>query len=232
MGIQQQLKITLFSTFLLLSVVYGQTIYGPMNSQVFSPMYSAEWQTINELDGALKLQVSLTIQALPYDTWSDQNQDGVWLGIGFGSQVMVGSDIVMCEFKFSGTAAADKFICSDRKASAYSIPPKDTTENVVYVNTQKNFDPVTKTCTLIATFKRNLYTDDQNDQDFKLRDGDTVDALWAWGYIQSNNPQGHGSSDLKRDGFRMRLFSISEATMFGMSCLFSIIAMFAAMILI
>jgi hypothetical protein len=43
---------------------------------------------------------------------------------------MVGSDIVMCQFKFSGESAQDVFICTDRYASAYAIPPLDTTDDV------------------------------------------------------------------------------------------------------
>lgn len=142
------------------------------------------------------MQVTLSIQGLDYSSWSNQGQDGVWLGIGFGSQVMVGADMVMCQFTFSGENAADVFICTDRYASAYAIPPLDTTKDVFDVETLKTFNSVTKTCSLSATFKRKLNTLDTSGQDYKLRNGDTIDAIWAWGYIQSNLPNGHTSSPL------------------------------------
>lgn len=66
----------------------------------------------------------------------------------------------MCQFKFSGVNAADVFSCSDRYASAYAIPPLDTSDDVDDVETLKTFDDVTKTCTLVATFKRKLNTGD------------------------------------------------------------------------
>lgn len=63
----------------------------------------------------------------------------------------------------------------------------DTQDDVEDVSTHKYFDTTTKTCKLEATFDRKLYTGDTT-QDYNIRDGDTFDAIWAWGYIQSDTP--------------------------------------------
>lgn len=84
----------------------------------------------------------------------------MWLGIGFGTTKMTGSDIVMCQFIFSGVNAADAFLCTDRIANVYAIPTLDTDDDVDDVATVKTFDTVAKTCDLSATFKRKLNTGD------------------------------------------------------------------------
>jgi hypothetical protein len=68
-----------------------------------------------------------------------------------------------------------------------------------------------------------------------MRDGDTFDANWAWGYIQSNTPNGHGSSNTKRDKFRMRLISIRDDALYGinwLSVLFSVLIMIVSLSMI
>ena len=106
------------------------------------------------------MEVTLKITDLDYSTWSNQGQDGVWLGIGFGELTMAGSDIVMCQFLFSGISASNSFICSDRYSSSYSTPTVDTIRNVEDVDTVKIFNDGTKLCDLSATFTRKINTGD------------------------------------------------------------------------
>lgn len=152
--------------------------------------YSAEYQELDESDGFWRVYITLRIKNLDYSTWSTQGQDGVWLGIGFGANVMLGTDIIMCQFLYSGKDT-DKFVCTDRMANAYAMPTIDTQDDVHDVLTQTEYDPVTKTCELAATFKRKIDTKDPNGQDYIIRDGEMLDAIWAWGYIYSNTPNGH-----------------------------------------
>lgn len=100
---------------------------------------------------------------------------------------MFGVDMVMCQFKFSGVSASDVFICTDRYSTGTSIPGLDSQDDIDDVATEKFFDTDNKLADLAAVFKRKLVTDDIT-QDFTLRDGDTLDAVWAWGYIQSGTP--------------------------------------------
>lgn len=103
---------------------------------------------------------------------------------------MAGTDIVQCQFLFSGEKANDAFICSDRKANPspdqYELPPVDAVKDVVDVGTMKTFNEATKKCDLAATFQRKLNTGDKND--YTMRDGDTFDAIWAWGYMYNGSP--------------------------------------------
>jgi hypothetical protein len=81
---------------------------------------------------------------------------GYWLGIGFGQSVMSGSDVVICSFKNSGNPTADKFFCSDRKATGHGLPPLDAVDNVDDIDTSVTFTTIgTDTfATLEATFDR------------------------------------------------------------------------------
>ena len=96
------------------------------------------------------------------------------------------------------------------------------------------FDPATKTCELAATFKRKIDTKDVNGQDYIMRDGEMLDAIWAWGFIYSNSPNGHTPSTSRRGSFRMKLSSLKSDSYYnlGMSVIMSIfitISMFAAL---
>eukprot|EP00347_Sterkiella_histriomuscorum_P019931 403339755 len=196
--------------------------------------YSAEYHELDQQDGYWRALITLRIKNLDYSTWSTQGQDGVWLGIGFGANVMLGTDIIMCQFLFSGIAStADKFICTDRVANEYALPTVDNQDDVDDVLTQVLFDPITKTCELAATFKRKLNTGDPNGQDYTMRDGDTFNAIWGWGNIFSNIPNGHTSSSSKRGSFRMQLSSLRSDSIYnmGMSALYSMFFVISALTL-
>ena len=124
---------------------------------------------------------------------------------------MTNSDIVQCQFLFSGIAATDNFICSDRFSSGTFNPPLDTVRDTTDVVTTRSYDDPNKLATLTATFYRKLDTLDVN-QDFILRDGDTLDAIWAWGMIASGNPGYHGYSSTMKDSFRMKLYALKGAS--------------------
>ena len=133
------------------------------------------------------IQIKLTITDLDYSSWSTQGQDGVWLGIGFGSDVMSGADIIQCQFLFSGISASNNFICSDRIGTTQSNPGLDSVKDVTDIETTRSYDDVNKLATLSAKFSRKLDTKDVN-EDYRMRDGDTFDAIWAWGEISSGTP--------------------------------------------
>ena len=73
---------------------------------------------------------------------------------------MANSDIVFCQFKNTGNANTDKFLCSDRKASGRALPPLDTEDNVDDVETVATYTTVNnkKVASLSATFERLLDT--------------------------------------------------------------------------
>ena len=223
----KQLKVRellLLSAFLI-ALTSAQTLASTTNSYNFTDTYSAEWYTYIE-DGTsnIRLRVVLRVLDVNYAVWSDQGTDGIWLGIGWGATEMVGSDIVMCNFLYSGVSGSTKFQCTDRYASGYSQPVLDSQDDVDDVSTNKLFDTGAQTVTLEATFERKLDTGDAND--YYLRDGGTHDAIWGYGQIFSNTPNSHGTSN--RDAFRMRQFSVSADNILlcGLISLFSIVMAF------
>ena len=132
---------------------------------------------------------------------------------------MEGTDIIMCNFLFSGVGASgDKFICTDRTAdaNAYQIPDIDATNNVEYISTDKSYDTVNKLATLAVTFRRKLNTGDGTD--YLMSDGKTIDAIWAWGRVMSSAIQGHGANDWNRGSFRLKMNGLlSTASLLGHS---------------
>ena len=126
----------------------------------FNPNFSASWATYVTMTNAVKLQVTLDITNVNMTAWDTQGEMGYWVGIGFGKTVMKNSDIILCQYKYTGNSATDKFLCSDRNATGYSLPPLDAIDNVDDIST--NFVMTTvgnlKTAQLTAVFERNLDT--------------------------------------------------------------------------
>ena len=93
----------------------------------FTNDFSVEWYTIDEgLGGPLKLRVNLTRKNIDITQWTTTNGEwGYWLGIGFGTKVMAGADIVLCTFKYTNQDS-DMFSCTDSFANYNSQPTPDT----------------------------------------------------------------------------------------------------------
>jgi hypothetical protein len=72
---------------------------------------SASWFTFVDQTSLPKVRVSLTITGVNATSWlaNTQGDLGYWVGIGFGSQVMGTTDIVLCEFHYTGNPAVDQF---------------------------------------------------------------------------------------------------------------------------
>ena len=48
--------------------------------------------------------MSLRLYEVDYSNWALNGQNGVWVGVGWGSDKMAGSDIIMCNFKLSSAS--------------------------------------------------------------------------------------------------------------------------------
>ena len=134
--------------------------------------YSASWFTFVDQTSLPKVRVSLTITGVNATSWlvNTQGDLGYWVGIGFGAQVMGTTDIVLCEFHYTGNPAVDQFQCTDRQSVGYSEPIFDT-NNIVNVNTVVSYTTSGSDtlATLTAVFDRLLDTTLPND--FKLSFG-------------------------------------------------------------
>lgn len=156
-------------------------------TQVFTPDFSGSWFTFLDETSQPKIRVKLIKKNVDATSWDAQGQTGYWLAVGFGTNGMVGSDIVMCSFK-NTDQSTDKFECSDRKGTGHSLPGKDATSNVNDVDSVATFrtENGKKLVNFEATFERLLDTSDvAGDQILKL--GTTGDAIFAHGKIINNN---------------------------------------------
>ncbi len=44
---------------------------------------------------------------------------------------MLNSDVILCQFKYTGNSNVDKFLCSDRNATlGHGLPVEDTSDDV------------------------------------------------------------------------------------------------------
>ena len=129
---------------------------------------------------------------------------GYWLSVGFGKTVMRNSDIILCQYKYTGNTATDKFLCSDRNATGYFLPTLDAVDNCDDISTGFTMTTVgnQKTAQLTVVFERDLDTLDLVN-DFRMKKDQTIDAIWAHGQILGNTPQSHGSLSTSRGSYRM-----------------------------
>lgn len=116
---------------------------------------------------------------------------------------MTASDIVICQFRFTGTSSNDQFFCSDYYSQQDGMPDLDSQDNIDDISTQATFSTSgsTKLVTLTATFDRLLDTSQADDA--RLRQGGTSDAIWAHGYILGSNTEEHGQTSTDRGAYRM-----------------------------
>ena len=167
------------------------------------------------------MRVALTIGNVDASSWDLQGEMGYWIGVGFGTTAMAGSDIVLCQFRHTGNNNVDKFLCSDRKSSGRSMPVEDAEDNVDDIETIATYATVNgkQIATLKATFDRLLDTLDITN-DFKIRQSSTIDAIWAHGQILGNTVQMHGGNSAGGRGVvRMFIPSLNGAFGFGVSML-------------
>jgi hypothetical protein len=168
----------------------------------FTQNYSMEYFTHN---GGGKTQVRFLLRLKDYDisSWtSSQGSFGIWLGVGFGKTVMDGSDIVHCQYAFSNNSAVDKFVCNDRYASGYQLPPLDSVRNTADVNTNvviKRQVDGKFMATFEATFDRPVNTGDIV-QDKPILMSSMNNLIWAFGQLTNSNPTAHGTTSNDRGG--------------------------------
>ena len=114
--------------------------------------------------------MTLDITGVNATAWDTQGEMGYWLAVGFGKTVMKNSDIILCQYKYTGNTVTDKFLCSDRNATGYSLPPLDGIDNVDDISTAFNLVTVgsQKTAQLTVVFERNLDTLDSAN-DFRMK---------------------------------------------------------------
>ena len=101
-------RTTIISAFAALSVTLVSFANADIIAQSdtstyqFSTDFSAEWFTFFDETSQPKIRVKLIMNNVDATTWNSQGEMGYWIGIGFGSAIMDGSDIVICQFKNTG----------------------------------------------------------------------------------------------------------------------------------
>lgn len=151
----------------------------------FTTHYSAIIDVFDELpdDNSRDMRVTLLYTTLPITL---EEEGGMWLGIGFGSDTMLGSDLVICQWY--DTLQRGK--CGDYIADSTSHPanigslPADEVNNVRFVSAVKADNK------LEIKFRRYLQTGDSDD--YAMVSGEELNLVWAFGFPDRLY---HGSSN-------------------------------------
>ena len=124
----------------LLAVVRAQVAQTFKQSYKFTNTYSTSWYSYEDTDGKLWLRQTLKINNVDISTWKTANGNfGYWLGIGYGTTIMAGSDIYLCTFRYYGLTS-DTFYCYDDFANAHSVPISDQSSEVIVVSSNTTFN--------------------------------------------------------------------------------------------
>ena len=108
-----------FAIFTIMTLCnMSQAQYQSVNRTMqFTSNYSVDYFTHN-LNGVLSVRFFLKLIDVDISNWTSQGSKGIWLGIGFGQQVMYQADMVQCQLKFTNNSKTDRFICNDRYGSS------------------------------------------------------------------------------------------------------------------
>ena len=149
---------------MLFATAECQTLKSATRFINFTANYSMEYYTHN-LGNVPKVRFTLRMKDVDVTTWTTQGKQGLWLGVGFGKQVMDGSDIVHCQYTYSNQSTVDKFVCNDRYASGYQLPPLDTQRDTIDIDTRIAYKYLggLNFMTFEAIFDRPCNSGDSND---------------------------------------------------------------------
>ena len=68
----------------------------------------------HNINGVMSVRFHLRLDGVDISNWTNSGQNGIWLGLGFGSSVMLNTTMIQCQLMYTGNKAIDKFICNDR----------------------------------------------------------------------------------------------------------------------
>ena len=103
------------SLFVLFACGQPITLQSVTRVMNFTNSYSMEYFTHNG-GGIVNIRFTLRYKGFDISNWSNQGQNGIWLGIGWGQEIMNGSEVAQCQLSYSNNTNNDKFVCNDRYA--------------------------------------------------------------------------------------------------------------------
>lgn len=122
---------------------------------------------------------TLIIKDFNISDWT-ANNSGLWLGLGYGSDMIENSDVTICSFNFTNSTT-DTFICQDGKYEngAFNFDENQNVTDVRTILAQFNFE--TNTSNFEVGFMRPFITNEnQTGQDTNLT-ATQMNIVWAYG---------------------------------------------------
>ena len=124
---------------LLSQLAQAQTVQTVNRTMQLAQNYSLTYFTHN-INGPMSVRFFLRLDGVDISNWTNSGQYGIWLGLGFGSSVMLNAPMIQCQLMYTGNPALDKFICNDRYGvTDKSVPVltanRTTTDILTQINT-------------------------------------------------------------------------------------------------
>lgn len=166
------------------------TVYNlPFRSSA-DPKYSVDYlvNDTNKDNPVLKMTLKLENYDISTLTGTD-GKTGLYLGVGFGTQLMSNADIIMCTYSYKNLAT-DKFACVDLYTDADRAATVDPDQHVNDVVSGPGLVKASKQtkANFQVTFTRPFATGDAND--YQIRNN-KIDLIWSIGQIVNGNPVQH-----------------------------------------
>ncbi|CDW71904.1 UNKNOWN [Stylonychia lemnae] len=132
------ISLVLFSLLPVESTILEYTFADP----IYQLHYEIDQSLAKEVEDT-KVIMTLVLNNYDISSWSSANgQQGVWLGIGYGSKTMTNTDMVTCRYYYTNSQS-DIFHCSDQYTDNSRGRFNDTTQSIQNVKTNSN--PIIKT---------------------------------------------------------------------------------------
>jgi hypothetical protein len=144
--------------------------------------------------GDRELQIELFLSDIDTSDWETTGVNGVYIGLGFGSKVMAGTDTLVCLISYSGDMAFDQFNCYEGTNGYYS-PPTFWANNGVssYTTTSVTYENGKASYSVYLTRLQELDSKDYPSA-FTIVEGEPIDIIWGYGETQSNVMKYHNSN--------------------------------------
>ena len=86
---------------LFLSMVEGQTVQTVNRTMQLTDNYTLTYFTHN-YGGVMSVRFFLELDGVDISNWTNSGQNGIWLGIGFGSNAMLNATMIQCQLMYTG----------------------------------------------------------------------------------------------------------------------------------
>ena len=125
---------------------------------------------------------SLIVKDYNISTWSNTTNTGLWLGLGYGSSQLEGTDFTVCEYNYTNSTS-DSFVCMDGMYENGGFNFSENQNITSNQTVQADFNYETGTANFTVNFVRPFLTEEVG-KDTNLT-ATQMSFYWAYGPIEN-----------------------------------------------